>query len=145
MGVDVGTYMAKKEEVGRSWFLVDVKDKVLGRAATTIANILRGKHRPNYTPHVDTGDFVVVINAAQVKLTGKKMQNKIYHSHSGYMGGLKSIPACKLREKDPTRIITHAVRGMLPKNYLGKKILKKLKVYSGTEHPHTAHKLTEVQ
>lgn len=144
MDRDMGTFMAKKEGRERGWVVVDVKDKTLGRVATAIANILRGKHRPTYTPHVDTGDFVVAINAAHVKLTGKKWQDKIYHSHSGYMGGLKSIPAEKLKEKHPERILIKAVKGMLPKNYLGKRMLRKLKVYSDGNHPHSAQMPKEV-
>lgn len=134
----MGTFMAKKEEANRNWILVDLKDQTLGRAATQIANILRGKHRPTYTPHVDNGDFVVVINAAHVKLTGKKWQDKLYHSHSGYMGGLTSTPAEKMRETHPENIIIKAVKGMLPRNYLSKQLLKKLKVYPETDHPHAA-------
>lgn len=132
------TYIAKKEDAKHGWVLVDVKDKVLGRAATTIANILRGKHRTTFTPHVDTGDHVVVINAAHVKLTGKKWQDKIYYRHSGYMGGLKSMPAEKIKQKNPERIIVDAVKGMLPQTYLSKKMLKKLKVYADEKHPHEA-------
>lgn len=139
----MGSFMAKKEEAKRDWIIVDVKDQVLGRAATKIADILRGKHRPTYTPHVDNGDFVVVINAAHVKLTGKKWQDKLYHSHSGYMGGIKSVPAEKLKEKHPEDIITKAVKGMLPRNFLSKKLLTKLKVFAGTEHPHKAQQPKE--
>ena len=138
------TYMAKKEEVKRNWILVDVKDKVLGRAATVIADALRGKNRPTYTPHVDTGDFVIVVNAAQVKLTGDKWEDKLYHHHSGYMGGLKSTPAKKMLEKHADEIITKAVKGMLPRTRLGKQILTKLKVFTGTNHPHKAQSPKEI-
>jgi large subunit ribosomal protein L13 len=141
----MGTFMAKKEEAKRDWVIVDVKDQVLGRAATKIADMLRGKHRPTYTPHIDNGDFVVVINAAHVKLTGKKLEDKLYHSHSGYMGGLTSTPAGKMQEKHPGQIITKAVKGMLPRNFLSKKLLTKLKVYPGTEHPHAAQTPKEVK
>lgn len=139
------TYMAKKEDAKRGWVVIDVKDKILGRAATTIANVLRGKDRPTYTPHTDSGDFVIVINAALVKMTGNKMKDKMYHNHSGYMGGLRSVSAEKLQEKKPEDIIVRAVKGMLPRNYLNKKILGKLKVYAGTEHPHTAQTPREVK
>jgi len=132
------TYMAKKEEAKREWVLIDVKDQVLGRAATQISEILRGKNRPTYTPHVDNGDFVVVINAAHIKLTGNKWSDKIYYSHSGYMGGLKEISAEKLKEKRPDQLLIKAVKGMLPKNRLGRKMLGKLKVYPEAEHPHAA-------
>lgn len=134
----MATYMAKKGELRREWIIIDVKDQVLGRAATTIADALRGKNRPTYTPHVDTGNFVIVINAAHVKLTGNKWEDKMYYSHSGYMGGLKSVPAEKMLEKHPEKILIKAVKGMLPKNFLAAKLLKKLKVYPGAEHPHTA-------
>ncbi|GGE20731.1 50S ribosomal protein L13 [Marinithermofilum abyssi] len=132
------TYMAKPNEVDRKWYVVDAANKPLGRVASEVAAILRGKHKPQFTPHVDTGDFVVVINAAKVKLTGKKASQKMYYRHSGYPGGLKSTPAGELREQRPDRMIELAVKGMLPKNSLGRKQLKKLKVYAGTEHPHQA-------
>ena len=134
------TYSAKKEEVKRKWFVVDAKDKVLGRLASKIALILRGKHKSIYTPHVDTGDYVIVVNAEKVVLTGKKLENKKYYSHSGYPGGLKVKTAKELLEKYPERLIIHAVKGMLPKNILGRKMLKKLKVYRGENHPHKAQK-----
>ena len=134
----MGTFMAKKEEADRNWIIVDVKDQVLGRAATQIANILRGKHRPTYTPHVDNGDFVVVINAAHVKLTGKKWQDKLYHHHTGYIGNLKSQSLGSMLEEHPDRVLINAVKGMLPKNKLGAAMLKKLKVYPGAEHRHAA-------
>jgi large subunit ribosomal protein L13 len=132
------TFVAKEKEVDRKWYLVDAKDKVLGRLATQIAMRLRGKHKPIFTPHADTGDFVVVINADKVALTGKKWDNKIYYRHSGYIGGLKQISAKKLLEKKPRDILRFAVKGMLPKNSLGRRQLKKLKLYTGSEHPHEA-------
>jgi len=130
--------MAKKDEIKRKWHLVDAKGKTLGRLASRIAILLRGKHKPTFTPHLDTGDFVVVINAEKVVLTGKKWKEKLYIHHSGYPGGLKSISAEKMWEKHPERLITMAVQGMLPKNKLGRKLIKKLKVYAGEAHPHQA-------
>ncbi len=132
------TFSAKKEEVQRDWYVVDAADMVLGRLATQIANILRGKNKPIFTPHVDTGDFVVVINADKIRLTGRKWEKKTYYRHSGYPGGLKSITAAKVRDKNPEFLIKHAVRGMLPKNKLGHKQLKKLKVFAGPHHKHEA-------
>jgi large subunit ribosomal protein L13 len=132
------SYTARKGEVDRRWYVVDAQGKVLGRLASRIAMVLRGKNKPTFTPHMDTGDFVVVVNAGQVTLTGAKMDNKFYYRHSGYMGGLKTISARHLLEKKPEEILRHAVRGMLPKNSLGRALLKKLKVYSGGEHPHEA-------
>ncbi|ABQ25255.1 50S ribosomal protein L13 [Geotalea uraniireducens] len=132
------TQVAKKDEVTRDWYLVDVDNKVLGRVATEIANVLRGKNKPVYTPSVDTGDFVIVVNAEKIALTGNKSADKIYYSHSGFPGGLKEISAGKLMEKKPEDIIKKAVKGMLPKNKLARHMLKKLKIYSGTDHPHKA-------
>ena len=132
------TFVAKEQEVDKKWYLVDAKDKVLGRLATQIAMRLRGKHKPIFTPHADTGDFVVVVNAEKVALTGKKMDNKIYYRHTGYMGGLKEISARKLLEKKPEDLLKFAVRGMLPKNSLGRRQLRKLKIYAGSDHPHQA-------
>ncbi|AJE02515.1 50S ribosomal protein L13 [Geobacter pickeringii] len=132
------TKVAKKEEVTREWFLVDADSKVLGRVATEIANILRGKKKPTYTPSVDTGDFVIVVNAEKIALTGNKMADKVYYSHSGFPGGLKEITAGKLLEKKPEDVIRKAVKGMLPKNKLARHMLKKLKVYAGGAHPHEA-------
>jgi len=132
------TQVAKKEDVTRDWYLVDVDSKVLGRVATQIANVLRGKNKPTFTPSVDTGDFVVVVNAAKIALTGKKFADKTYYSHSGYVGGLKEISAGKLIEKKPEELIKKAVKGMLPKNKLARHMLKKLKIYAGEEHPHAA-------
>ena len=132
------TYMAKKGEIERKWYVVDASDKIVGRLATKIATILRGKHKPVYTPHVDTGDFVIVINAEKVKFTGNKLDKKFYYRHSGYIGGLKEISAKDLLEKKPEEIIKLAVKGMLPKGRLGRKLLKKLKIYKGENHPHEA-------
>lgn len=134
------TYMAKPGEVERKWYLVDAEGKTLGRLASEVASLLRGKHKPEFTPHVDTGDFVVVINADKVVLTGKKWQQKNYYRYSGYMGGLKVTPAHVMRQKRPERIVELAVYGMLPKNKLGNKLRTKLKVYAGSEHPHAAQK-----
>jgi large subunit ribosomal protein L13 len=135
--------MAKPHEVERKWYVVDAKGKTLGRLASEVATILRGKHKPTYTPHVDTGDFVIVINASQVELTGKKLQKKIYYRHSGYPGGLKAISAGDLRATKPERMIELAVKGMLPKTKLGRAQFKKLKVYAGPEHPHQAQQPVE--
>ena len=132
------TPMAKKGKVEQKWHLVDANGKTLGRLATRVAMLLRGKHKPIYTPHVDTGDFVIVVNAKKITLTGKKWTDKVYIHHSGYPGGLKSITAGKMREKKPERLVTMAVQGMLPKNKLGRKMIKKLKVYPGEAHPHQA-------
>ena len=132
------TYVAKTEDVKRDWYLVDVDSQVLGRIATTIANVLRGKNKPTFTPSVDTGDFVIVVNAEKIALTGNKLADKTYYSHSGYPGGIKSITAGKLIEKKPEELIKHAVKGMLPKNKLARHMLNKLKIYSGSEHPHKA-------
>ncbi len=134
----MSTFMAKKDAVDRDWFLVDAQGKVLGRLAREIAHRLRGKHKAIFTPHTDTGDFVVVINAAKIALTGRKLDNKLYHHHSGYPGGLKSITAGKLLEKKPEEVLRIAVKGMLPKNTLGRAMLKKLKIYAGSTHPHEA-------
>jgi len=132
------TQVAKKEDVTRDWYLVDVDNKVLGRVATQIANVLRGKNKPTFTPSVDTGDFVVVVNAAKIALTGKKLSDKTYYAHSGYVGGLKEISAGKLIDKKPEDLIKKAVKGMLPKNKLARHMLKKLKIYAGEAHPHAA-------
>ncbi len=132
------SFLAKQGEVPRQWYVVDAQDKVLGRLASRIAMVLRGKNKPVFTPHADTGDFVVVVNADQVQVTGRKLDNKIYYRHSGYMGGLKEITARKQLQKKPEEVLRHAVRGMLPKNSLGRALLKKLKIYAGGEHPHQA-------
>ncbi len=132
------TYSAHPGEVPRNWLLVDAEGQTLGHMASAIATRLRGKHKAEYTPHVDTGDFVVVINADKVRVTGKKATGKIYHSHSGYPGGLKSLSFEQLLERSPERVVRLAVRGMMPRNRLGRAMLKKLKIYAGGEHPHSA-------
>lgn len=136
------TFNAKAETVKRDWYLVDATNKTLGRLASEIARRLRGKHKAEFTPHVDTGDYIVVINAGKVRVTGAKEQNKMYHQHTGYIGNLKSISFDKLRDKAPERIIEGAVKGMLPKNPLGRAMFRKLKVYSGAEHRHSAQQPT---
>jgi len=132
------TFSAKPQTVQRDWFVVDATDKVLGRLATEIARRLRGKHKPVYTPHVDTGDYIVVVNADKIKVTGRKETDKTYYHHTGYPGGIKSITLDKLRDKAPERIIETAVKGMLPKNPLGRAMFRKLKVFAGNEHDHAA-------
>lgn len=139
------TYTPKPHEVERKWWVVDAEGKVLGRLATRIAQILQGKHKPIYVPHIDTGDYVVVTNAEKVVLTGKKAMEKVYYRHSGYPGGLKVVPIQKLMEKSPERIIELAVRGMLPRNKMGRHMLKKLRVYRGPHHPHQAQKLEALE
>jgi len=139
------TYQAKKEEVEHQWYLVDAEGKVLGRLATELAKILRGKNKPIYTPHVDTVDFVIVVNAGKVALTGKKMKDKIYYHHTGYPGGIREITAEKLLAKKPTEMIWIAVKGMLPKNSLGRQMIQKLKIYAGAKHPHEAQKPVPLQ
>jgi large subunit ribosomal protein L13 len=134
----VKTYQQKPSEVQRQWFVVDAQGKVLGRLASRIAAILRGKHKPTFTPHVDGGDFVVVVNAEKVRLTGRKLQEKVYYWHTGYPGGIKSATAAQMLERKPEWVIQKAVQRMLPKNPLGRRMLRKLKVYRGPEHPHTA-------
>ena len=134
----MSTQVAKQSDIQRNWFVVDMEDKVLGRVATEIARVLRGKHKPVYSPSVDTGDFVVVVNASKLKLTGNKLADKMYHRHTGYPGGLRSINAEKLLASKPEELIKKAVKGMLPKNKLGRQMFKKLKVYGGAEHPHDA-------
>ncbi|WP_108649234.1 50S ribosomal protein L13 [Dongshaea marina] len=132
------TFVAKPESVKRDWYIVDAEGKTLGRIATEIAHRLRGKHKPEYTPHVDCGDHIVVVNAAKVHVTGNKRSGKIYHAHTGYPGGLKSISFEKLIEKAPERVIESAVKGMLPRGPLGRAMFRKLKVYAGAEHKHAA-------
>ena len=132
------SYIAKPAEVERKWYVIDAEDKTLGKIAAEVASILRGKKKPIYTPHVDTGDYVIVINAEKVRVTGKKEEQKIYKSHSGYPGGLKETTLRELRAKKPEEIIRHAVKGMMPKGKLGRQMFKKLKVYAGPEYPHTA-------
>ena len=138
------TYHAKPGEVEREWLLVDATDMVVGRLASEIAQILKGKRKPVYTPHVDTGDFVVIINAEKVRLTGNKANDKIYYSHSGYPGGLKEVSFQRMLDKHPERIVEKAVKGMLPKNSLGRAMNRKLKVYAGPEHPHEAQKPRQI-
>src|SRR4030065_727710 len=139
------SYQAKKIEVEHQWYLVDAEGRVLGRLATELAKILRGKNKPIYTPHVDTGDFVIVVNAGKVALTGKKMKDKIYYHHTGYPGGIREMSAEKLLAKKPTEMIRIAVKGMLPKNSLGRQMLQKLKIYAGAKHPHEAQKPVPLQ
>lgn len=134
------TYTPKAADITSEWWVVDAADKPLGRLATEVARVIRGKHKPMFTPHLDTGDHVVVLNASQVKLTGNKADQKTYFRHSGYMGGEKHIPFKRMIERHPERVIEYAVRGMLPKNALGRKLRKKLHVYAGTEHPHQGQK-----
>jgi large subunit ribosomal protein L13 len=134
----VRTYSPKPGEVTREWHVIDATDVVLGRLASHVATLLRGKHKPTFAPHVDTGDFVVVVNAGKVALSGNKREDKLSHRHSGFPGGLTSVPFGELLDKNPRRAIERAVWGMLPKNRLGRKMLKKLKVYAGPEHPHKA-------
>ncbi len=132
------TYVTKASEVEREWFVVDAEGETLGRLATRVARVLRGKHKPSYSPSVDVGDYVIVLNAEKVHVTGRKLDQKIYYRHSGYVGNLKRIPLREALERHPERVFEHAVRGMLPKNRLGRKMIKKLKVYAGAEHPHEA-------
>ena len=132
------TFSAKNEEVERNWYLVDATGKTLGRLATDIASRLRGKHKAVYTPHVDTGDYIVVINAEKIRVTGNKLKDKMYHRYTGYIGNLKSIPLEKLLKEKPERAIEFAVKGMLPRNSLGRKMFSKLKVFAGCEHDHKA-------
>ena len=134
----IKTFIAKKEDIQREWHVIDAKDKILGRMASRIAMILQGKTKPTYTPHVDTGDFVIVINAEKIKLTGNKMRDKVYYTHSGYPGGLKKYPIKLWLEKHPDRVVKLAVKRMLPKTKLGNVMIKKLKVYAGSNHPHEA-------
>jgi large subunit ribosomal protein L13 len=141
----VKTYYAKPGEIERAWVLIDATDQVLGRVASTAAQILKGKHKPQYTPHIDTGDFVVIINASKIRVTGAKATDKVYYSHSGYPGGLKEEPFARAMERHPERVIERAVRGMLPKNTLGRAQGKKLKVYAGAEHPHQAQNPQEIK
>jgi large subunit ribosomal protein L13 len=136
------TFTATPQTVKRDWFVVDATDKTLGRLASEIALRLRGKHKPEYTPHVDTGDYIVVINAEKVRVTGRKATDKMYYKHSGYPGGMKSISFDKLIQKDAPQILQHAVKGMLPKNPLGRAMFRKLKVYAGAEHNHSAQQPT---
>ena len=139
------TYYAKPSEVQREWLLVDATDMTLGRLASEVAQILRGKNKPTYTPHIDTGDFVVIVNAEKIKIAGAKATDKVYYRHTGYVGHLKSETFTEAMEKHPTRVIEHAVRGMLPKGTLGTQMYKKLKVYAGPEHPHQAQNPRKIE
>jgi len=130
------TYSAKKETVERQWVVIDAQDQVLGRLATRVAHILRGKHKPVFTNHVDTGDFVIIVNAEKIRLTGNKLDDKVYYRHSGFPGGIKGMTAREMLERKPEQVIKTAVKGMLPKNRLGSKVITKLKVYAGPDHPH---------
>ncbi len=141
----MGTYSAKKEDIKRSWHVVDANGKTLGRLATVVASVLKGKNKPIYTTHVDTGDFVIVVNADKVHLTGRKLEQKTYYSHSGYPGGLKSVTAGTLMKSNPEEVVKMAVEGMLPKTRLGKQMLSKLKVYAGEQHPHAAQQPVEMK
>ncbi|MBM7615268.1 50S ribosomal protein L13 [Alkaliphilus hydrothermalis] len=134
------SYMAKASEVERKWYVVDAEGKTLGRLATEVATILRGKHKPEYTPHVDTGDFVIVINAEKVELTGKKLDQKMYTYHTGHPGGLRQIPFRRMLAEKPEKVMYNAIKGMLPKTRLGRQMVKKLKVYAGAQHNHEAQK-----
>ena len=134
------TYMAKPEQVQRRWFVVDAEGQTLGRLASEVASILRGKHKPTFTPHVDTGDHVIVINASKVVVTGKKVQNKLYYRHTGYPGGLRAETFAELMQKKPEQAVYRAVKGMLPHNRLGRAMIKKLRVYAGDQHEHAAQK-----
>jgi large subunit ribosomal protein L13 len=134
------TYIEKKENVEQKWWIIDAKDKVLGRVATTVASVLRGKHKPTYTPFVDMGDYVVIINAAKVKITGNKSNSKIYYRHTGYPGGIKERTFSEIMKKDPSFVIRYAIKGMLPHNRLGRRQLLHVKIYAGEEHPHQAQK-----
>ena len=138
------TFSAKPQDIERGWFVVDATDQILGRLATEVARRLRGKHKPIFTPHMDTGDFVIVVNADKIKLTGRKWDQKNYYHHSGYPGGIKGIVAHKLIQKEPEEMVKKAVWGMLPKNRLGRKLIKKLKVYAGPTHPHSAQQPQEL-
>ena len=139
------TYVPPQNTLNHDWYVVDATDQRLGRLATEIATILRGKNKPEYTPHLDTGDFVIVINAEKIKVTGKKCTQKVYHRHSGRPGGMKTETFAQLQARLPERIVEHAVKGMLPKNSLGRQLFTKLKVYAGTEHPHQAQKPQELK
>jgi large subunit ribosomal protein L13 len=141
----VRTFTAKQEEIERGWYVVDAKGQTLGRLASKIAPILKGKHKPLYTPHLDCGDFVIVVNAEKVRVTGRKLDQKFYHRYSGYPGGLSSISLRDQLEKNPERVLQAAVRGMLPKNRLGRRMIKKLKIYAGGDHPHQAQQPTPLE
>lgn len=137
---NVSTYMAKPADVERNWYVIDATDMVVGRLATQVATMLRGKHKPTYTPHVDTGDYIIVVNTDKMVFTGKKLDQKIYYRHSGYPGGLKETTARRMMQTKSNDVLYHAVRGMLPKGPLGNKMIKKLHIYTGAEHEHAAQK-----
>ena len=139
------TYMQKKEEVSRKWYVIDATDVVLGRLASKTAHILRGKHKPTYTPHIDCGDYVIIVNASKVALTGDKLDKKIYYNHSGYTGGLRERTARVMKESYPVEMVERSVKGMLPKGRHGRQMYKKLFVYAGEEHPHQAQQPTELK
>ena len=139
------TFSAKAHEVKRDWFVIDATDAILGRLSTEIARRLRGKHKSEYTPHVDTGDYIVVTNVEKLKVTGQKFKEKIYYHHTGFPGGIKSISFDKLQQKHPVRILERAVKGMLPKNTLGREMYRKLKIYVGTDHPHAAQQPKQLE
>jgi large subunit ribosomal protein L13 len=139
------TFSAKAHEVKRDWFVVDASDKILGRLATEIARRLRGKHKAEYTQHVDTGDYIIVTNAEKVKVTGRKFKDKLYYNHTGFPGGIKEMTFEKLQQKNPTQIIERAVKGMLPKNPLGREMYRKLKIYVGSDHPHEAQQPVKLE
>lgn len=139
------TYATKPEDIERRWWVVDAEGKILGRLASEVAKILRGKHKPYFAPHLDTGDYVIVINAAKIRVTGKKLDDKIYYRHSGYPGGLRSTTLAEMLKKRPTRVIRLAVRGMLPHNRLGRAMMRKLKIYEGESHPHQAQNPQELE
>ncbi|MDP6624983.1 MAG: 50S ribosomal protein L13 [Nitrospinota bacterium] len=132
------TFSAKKEDIKPKWHLIDANGEILGRLAVTVAKVIRGKHKPTFTPHVDTGDFVIIVNADKVRLTGNKLKDKMYYRHTGYPGGIRSMSAEKLLQKKPEEVLRKAIRGMLPKNSLGRQILKKAKIYASADHPHSA-------
>jgi len=134
------TFSANNHDIERNWYLVDAQNKTLGRLSTAIANRLRGKHKPIYTPHVDTGDYIVVVNASKIRVTGKKMTDKVYYKHTGYIGNLKSENLETMLEKHPEKVLLKSVRGMLPKNKLGRAMIKKLRIFAGSEHTHIAQK-----
>jgi len=136
----VKTYSVKQRDIKREWYLVDASGKVLGRLASRVASILKGKHKPTYSPHLDVGDHVIIINADKIKVTGKKFHQKMYYHHTGYPGGLRSVSFRKIFQEKPERILYHAIWGMLPHNRLGRKMIKKLRIYAGAEHPHQAQK-----
>jgi len=136
----VKTYVVKAGEIRRRWYVVDAQGKTLGRLATQVARILRGKHKPTFSPHLDTGDHVIIVNADKVQVTGKKLDAKRYYRYSGYLGGLSSVILREQMERHPDRVLVHAIRGMLPRNRLGRAMLKKLKVYAGSKHPHAAQR-----